>query len=474
MFKRSIGMGAVLVLAACTTVGPDYKRPEMDLPAAWGPVANGAVRAPEKWWSIFDDAALSGLVEGALTANRDLVAAAARIDASRAGVVISDADRYPIIGGGVTRSRTRSTQRGAVPLFPGVPVESNNTRATLSASYETDFWGKYTRASEAARAELAASQAGRDAILLALTTDVAKAYFSILALDAQEAVARRTLETRDQLVSLQKKRFEAGVASEFELRQVEAERDNAQVSLTAIVRERESDDARLGVLLGSSPREVWEKKAVAAGGVAVPAAVAIVVPEGLPSQLLERRPDIREAEQRLIAANARIGAARAAYFPVIALTGYLGSESASLANLFSGPARIWQFAAALTAPIWNAGRLDAQVDQVNARQREALANYEKAVQNSFADVRVAIAYHAAALETAQTQARRSAALAQSLKLARLRYDNGVSSLIDVLDAERNLLAAELSRVDALGAQKSAVADLVKALGGGWSEAPKGG
>ena len=174
---------------------PDYKRPELELPATWGGPASDATAAPAKWWTIFRDDALTGLVEGALASNRDLVAAAARIDAARAGVVVSDADRYPVVSGGVTRSRTRSTQRGAVPLFPGVPVESNNTRATLSASYETDFWGKYARASEAARAELAASQAGRDAIHLALTTDVAKAYFSIVALDAQEQVARRTLAT---------------------------------------------------------------------------------------------------------------------------------------------------------------------------------------------------------------------------------------------------------------------------------------
>ncbi len=470
MFRRILVAGLAFAAAACTTTGPDYKRPEMELPAAWGTAPGGAVATPEKWWTIFRDDTLSTLVDTALSANRDLVAAAARIDASRAGVRVADADRYPAVGAGVTRSRTRSTQRGAVPLFPGMPVESNTTRATLSASYETDFWGKYARASEAARAELAGSQAGRDAILLTLTTDVAKAYFSITALDAQEQVARRTLATRDQLVELQKKRFEAGVASEFELRQVEAERDNAQASLTAIVRERETDDARLMVLLGRSPREVWEKKAVAASGGAPAIAAAVVVPEGLPSQLLERRPDIREAEQRLIAANARIGAARAAYFPVIGLTGYMGSESASLSNLFSGPALIWQFAASLTAPIWNAGRLDAQVEVVSARQREALANYEKAVQSAFADVRVAIAAHEAARETMQTQARRSAALAQALKLARLRYDNGVSSLIDVLDAERNLLAAELARVDAIGAQRSAVADLVKALGGGWKSA----
>ncbi len=471
MHKTLPAIAIAILLAACTTVGPDYKRSPMELPSQWS-ATTGPAKTPEKWWTVFGDTALDRLVEEGFAANRDLVAAAARIDAARAMLTVTDADRYPAVQGGVIRSRTRSTQRGAVPLFAGVPVESNAMRATVSASYETDFWGKYARASEAARAELVASQAGGDAVRLGLASDIVKAYFEVVSLNAQDRTARRTLEARDELVALQTKRFDAGVSSEFELRQVEAERDNARVVLISIRRQRESEDARLTVLLGRSPRAVWEGKAIPVGAESAGLAV-IAVPEGLPSDLLERRPDLREAEQRLIAANARIGAARAAYFPSIALTGYLGSESAALSNLFSGPALIWQLVAAVTQPIWNAGRVEAQVEAATARQKEALANYEKAVQSAFADVRIALATHIAAVDTAQTQARRSASLSQALKLARLRYDNGVSSLIDVLDAERNLLAAELSRIDALAAQRSAVADLIKAMGGGWSGAVKG-
>lgn len=474
MLKRLAPLAAA-VLAACTITGPDYKRPEVELPAAWNTAAPSAapLAPPEKWWTVYGDAALDALMDEAYAANRDLRAAAARIDAARAALTVTDADRFPTVVGGAGRSRTRATERGATPIFAGVPVESNDMRATVSASYEIDFWGKFSRASEAARADLLATTAGRDAVRLTLGADIARAYFNLRNLDAQDKVAARTLETREQLVSLSAKRFEAGVASEFDLRQVEAERDNARVALANIRRDRESGDARLAVLLGRSPRAVWQDKAVGAGEGAKPG-VAVAVPAGLPSQLLERRPDIREAEQRLVAANARIGAARAQYFPAIALTGYLGTASAALANLFSGPSLIWQFAANATQPIWNAGRLDAQVEAANARQREALANYEKAIQSAFADVRVALASHAAAAENAGTQGRRSEALAQALKLARLRYDNGVASLIDVLDAERNLLGAELSRLDALAAQQGALADLVKALGGGWGEAPKAG
>ena len=304
---------------------------------------------------------------------------------------------------------------------------------------------------------------------LSLISDVVSGYYALASLEGQEKAAQRTYATRDELAGLQAKRFAAGVSSELEVRTTEAEREAALVQQTAITRARTVEDARLAVLLGRSARDIWEKRL--AGTVrsdALTQSSPPAVPEGLPSDLLERRPDVREAEQRLIAANARIGVARAAYFPSIALTGFLGTESAALSNLFSGPAFVFQLAAALTQPIWGAGRVDAQVEAATARQKEALANYEKAVQKSFADVRIALAAHQAARETAEAQTRRSEALAQAYKLARLRYDNGISSLLDVLDAERNLLGAELSRLDALTTQRTAVADLITALGGGWA------
>ena len=223
------------------------------------------------------------------------------------------------------------------------------------------------------------------------------------------------------------------------------------------------------MLLGRSPREVWEKR-MDQVNTELTGNGPLTVPAGLPSDLLERRPDLIEAEQQLVAANARIGAAKANYFPDISLTGYLGTESTALSNLFTGPARIFQYAAAISAPLWNAGRLGAQVDYATAQQKEALANYEKSVQSAFADVRTALSAYTAARETAETQTRRTESLDKAYKLARMRYDNGVSSLLDVLDSERNLLSAELSRIDALAAQRRAVADLIKALGGGWPAA----
>jgi multidrug efflux system outer membrane protein len=473
MYKKLSILAAAMLLAACT-VGPNYKRPLFDLPSLWrkdaAPV-EAAVPAPDKWWTVFGDANLDTLVAEALERNRDLAAAAARIDQARANLTIVNADRYPAVSAQVDPNRTRYSTVGVTPFPPGFPNTLNDYRVTLGASYEIDFWGKYRRASEAARAELLGSQAGRDAVRLSLTSDVVKSYYNLLSLRGQAEVAQRTLGTREELVGLQTKRFHSGVISELEVRQVEADRDSALVQLIALKNQREAEDARLAVLLGRSPRDVWEKRieeALSAPPLAGPGPVT--VPSGLPSDLLERRPDLRQAEQQLVAANARIGVAKANYFPSISLTGYLGSESTALSTLFSGPAQIFQIAAGITQPIWNAGRVGGQVDQATAQQKEALANYEKSVQSAFADVRTALSALAAARETADTQARRAETLSQALKLARLRYNNGISSLLDVLDAERNLLAAELSRIDALAAQRSAVADLIKALGGGWAAA----
>ncbi len=474
MRTRSLALlSAVIALAGCAQPGQDYQRPPLDLPAAWERGSSGASTAantPAQWWKLYNDPALDALVDQALQHNRDLAAAAARIDEARANLTITDADRWPTVYGTANTARTRVTQRGATPLFAGVPVESGSNRITLAASYETDFWGKYARASEAARADLLRTEAARDAVRLSLIADVVSSYFTLISLDGQERVAQRTYATRDELAGLQAKRFAAGVASEFDVHTTRAEREAARVQQVAVTRARSREDARLAVLLGRSPREVWERRIDAAEQVPVQSLAQVLVPAGLPSDLLQRRPDLREAEQRLIAANARIGAIKAAYFPSITLTGLLGTESAALGNLFSGPSLVWQLAATLTQPIWNAGRADAQVAAATARQQEALAQYEKAVQNAFADVRAALAAHQAARETFEAQSRRSASLAQAHKLARLRYDNGIASLLDVLDAERNLLAAELSRLDAQAQQQTAVADFIKALGGGWEAA----
>lgn len=460
-------IAGALVAAGCVSVGPDYERPTVELPDAWPAAAAGGLRvADSRWWSVYGDAALDALMTEALAHNKDLTLAMARVDEVRALVGLARADQFPTVGASASRSRSRTSERGAMPLPAGVDPVSNTNRVTLEASYELDLWGRYRRATEAARAEMLASTAARDAVQLSLTAQVVQGYFALASLDAQVAITRRTIEARSEALELQRRRYASGVISEFDLRQVQAELAAARALLPSLERQRTQQHNALAVLLGRSPRAIVEGTIERVAQVA-DAEQKLVVPDGLPSALLLRRPDLRDAEQRLVAANARIGVARAAYFPSISLTGYLGSESTALADLFSGPAGIWQFAVNLAQPIFNAGRVDAQVEASVARQQQALAQYERAVQSAFRDVMDAVAAQTRAREQLEAEAERAAALEQALKLARLRYDNGVASLLDVLDAERNLLAAELNRADALRAQQAAVADLVKALGGGW-------
>ena len=325
-------------------------------------------------------------------------------------------------------------------------------------------------AGKAARAELLATQAARETVRIALGADVVRSYFTLLALDEQLASTRRALTLREDNLRLQRVRNTAGLASDFQLRQLEAEVAAAQALAPALERSRTAEELALAVLLGRSPRAITES--TVKRGSDRNEAPAPVAPEGLPSDLLLRRPDVVAAEQRLIAANARIGVARAAMFPRIALTGYLGSESGALRDLFSGPALIWQLAFGLAQPIFQAGRLSGEIEAVKAREQQALVQYQKAVQESFREVRQALSAQTHSREVFEAESARAASLRDALRLARIRFDNGLVSQLEVIDAERNLLAAELNRLDALRAQRVAVADLVRALGGGWETKPQ--
>jgi multidrug efflux system outer membrane protein len=498
MLKRAASGIVAFLVAACASVGPDYGRPKLDLPAGWqAPSAEaGTPAVPARWWSVYEEATLNALIEEALEHNRDLALAMARVDEARAFLTVARADQFPEVGAQVGYSRTRQSEVTGFPVPSGVKSTRNLHSVTLEAAYEIDLWGKFRRATEAARAELFASEEAREAVLLSLTAQVAQTYFALVALDAQTAVTRRTIATRRESFDLQQQRFDAGVIGELDLRQQEAEVAAALALLPTLERSRTETESALAVLLGRPPRAIVEERiervvlndAVSANDTRgqIPSCppnsaeslrdsrcgMPLVVPSGLPSDLLLRRPDLREAEERLVAANARIGVARAAYFPSVVLTGYLGSESAELSDLFSGPAGIWQFAASLAQPIFTAGRLRAQEDIAIARERQALAQYERAVQNAFRDVQNALAAQIRAREQLEAETQRAAAFAQALKLAQMRYESGIASLIDVLDSERNLLSAELNRVDASRAQRAAVADLVKALGGGWESTAK--
>ena len=454
------------------TIWPAYQRPKTDLPAAWSAAPNQNLQIGERWWTLYGDTTLDALVTEAFEHNGDLALAAARVDEARAQSRVANAQRYPTIDATAQIDRTRSSEVAPIPI-PASALERDGNRVQLNLSYELDFWGRLRGASNAARAELLATESARDTVRLALGADVVRAYFTLRALDEQIAVTQRTLGLRDDNLRLQRVRSTAGLTSDFQLRQLEAEVAAAKAQVPALERSRTSEELALAVLLGRSPRAIVESStnptlARRSDGSEPLAPLALLAPEGLPSDLLLRRPDIAQAEQRLIAANARIAVARAAMFPRIALTGYLGSESRALGNLLSGPSLIWQLAFGLAQPIFQAGRLTAEIDAVKAREQQVLVQYQKAVQEAFREVQQALSAQTRAREILEAETVRATALRDTLRLARIRYDNGLTSQLEVIDAERNLLTADLNRVDALRAQRVAVADLTRALGGGWS------
>jgi outer membrane protein, multidrug efflux system len=463
--KALFSFASLLLLAGCAIIKPDYKRPEVELPAAWKDSAQNPERGKDgSWWRVYSDPELEKLIAEALARNANLQAAAARVDEARALLVQTDASLYPQVDGRFGRNRTLSSAATGL-LPPGVQRERNDYIATLGVSYEIDLWGKLRASSQAARADLLASEAARETVRITLSADVAKTWFALRALDSEVVSTRRAVGLLEDGLSLQKKRFDGGVISEFDYRQLEAEAAATRAQLPPLERDREIQEAVLAVLLGRSPKSIMEDAIARAAEDSSVAMVPAVVPEGLPSELLLRRPDLVEAEQRLIAANARIAAARAAIFPSITLTGYAGSEAQALSALFTGPAGIWQLAFGIAGAIFDAGRREAQVDAARAREMQLLATYQGTIQNAFREVRSALATQNRARESYDIESARAAALVSALRLARLRYQNGLASQLDVIDAERNLLAAVNSRHEALRAQRAAVADLYKALGG---------
>jgi multidrug efflux system outer membrane protein len=424
---------------------------------------NPASAAAERWWSLYADPVLDRLEDEALAHNTDLRVALARVLEVRAQLDVAGAAQYPEVSANLGSARTRSAAGG-------VQRTQTNHRATLDASYELDLWGKYRRSSEAARAELLGAEANRDAVRLTLTAQVAQQYFALLAYTAQEAAVQRVLTNREERLVMDGKRLELGVISEFQLHQSEAELAAAQAQLANLALARQRQETALALLLGRTPAEVMDASLERGA----PALNEVWVPDGLPAELLLRRPDLQTAEQKLIAMNARIGEVRAQYFPSIMLTGYLGSEAAVMSDLFTGPAGIFQFAAGITQPLFNAGRISGNVRASEARRDQALAQYRQAVANAFGDVRNALAAQSAARQVLAAETLRSRTLATASQQAEVRLQVGSASRMEFLDVERNQLQAELGRIEAERAQRAAVADLFKALGGSWQAADNGG
>jgi len=464
----SLAWGA-LSLTACT-IGPDYRRPEVELPSAWQSGAE-AVAQPvtADWWKTFGDAPLDALISEALEHNQDLVAAAARMDEARAQAGIARSMLLPQLSAGASAMRSRtSSNPDEVPAKLG-----DLGTAGGMLSWEIDLWGKLRRLNEAARAGYAASRLDRDATRLSITAQVADTYFQLVAIDTKLAITQDTLRSRNDALRINQRRFERGLISELDFRQAQAEAASAKAEIPVLTQSMRETEHALGVLVGRTPRELVEGR-VARAGVLTSLTAPPAIPEGLPSTLLIRRPDIQAAEQRLVAANARIGVARAAYLPTINLTSTLGIQSDALNNLFAGPVRTWSFAANLAAPIFDWGRTGAGVDVATAQQRQALAQYQSSIQIAFRETLDAMSNRATSSEREAALRMQLDALQSTLKVAQLRYGGGYAAYLDVLDAQRGVYAAELQVVDARLVQLTASVALFKALGGGWQAAGQAG
>lgn len=454
--RKPLIVGLLALLAGGCMVGPDYVRPPVDAPAAWRlgePEVRDLANTP--WWEQFGDPVLNDLIAEALRANKDLLIATARIDefAGKYGFVRSGL--FPQVGAGYEPSRQRNIPAGATQ-----PATYNSYSAALSASWEIDLWGRIRRQTEAANAQLLASEEGRNAVILSLLGSVAGAYINLRDLDRQLEIARATAKSRGESYDLFKLRFEGGLISLLELSQNKSQYEEALATIPPLEKAIAQQENGLSVLLGRNPGPIARGKDI--DQLLLPA-----IPAGLPSDLLERRPDLRRAEQDLIAANALIGAAKAMYFPTISLTGLFGYASPSLSSLFDGPSKVWQYAAPITMPIFTAGAIAGQVQAAEAVQQQALFRYQKAIQEAFREVDDSLVSQDRTRAQLLAQGRQVEALQQYASTARLRYDNGYTSFIEVLDAERSLFNAQLQFVQTQQVQLQAMVNLYLAMGGGW-------
>lgn len=459
-------------LAGCAAM-PTLRKAEPDLPKAWSDApaaslvsAGEAAAQLESWWEAFDDPALTTLIDEALAHNSDILLAAARIEEARSNLGQTEADRSPSAQLDVGAKRTRSTEKGSFP--PPSPINSN-FQINAQAAYEVDLWGRYRQASAAARAELLATGYAREVVRASLAGSVAQAYFQLRSLDASLALADDTLNNRREAIDLIRMRFNAGLDAELPLRQAEAELAAVEATRADLERQARQQETALGLLLGRSARALLADP-LARGKVLEALTPPPAIPAGLPSDLLARRPDVLQAEQRLAGAEAQVLKTKAAIYPSLSLTANLGSESKSLSDLFSGPATIWGLGASLVQTLYNAGRTEAVLKGDAARQEQALLAYEQTLRVAFREVLDALVASRQAGESEAAESRRAQALARAAELAGLRYQNGVANYLEVLDAQRNLFQAEQNRINARRARLIEAVNLFKSLGGGWKAA----
>ena len=469
-YRAMIVLIAAGFVSSCT-LGPNYHRPAVQIPQNFRapdplPAPQPESLADLKWWEVFKDADLQELVRTALQQNYDLRDAVARVEAARANLGITRSDQFPQVGASGAVQLTRLSRDGQFPLPASFVTAQNRNwgEASLNLlSFEIDLWGRLRRATEAARANLLSADENRKAVVTTLVSDVATAYFTVRELDYELEIAKTTLATRQDSLNLTIYRQTGGVATQLDLRQAEQLVDTAAETIPTLQQQIEQTENQISLLLGENPGDLIHHKGAFNEDLFPPE-----VPAGLPSALLERRPDIRAAEQNLIAANAQIGIARAAYFPQLSLSGLIGGQSSQLSSLFSGPHSAWSFVPQVTQPIFTAGRLRSNVRLAEAQKESAVVQYQKTIQTAFTEVSNALIAHQRVKESRVQQQALVTALEDRKSLAYARYNGGVDTQLNALDADRDLLQAELDLRQIRLNELLSVVQLYRALGGGWS------
>jgi multidrug efflux system outer membrane protein len=466
---RRILLIPLLCFSAACTVGPNYKRPSIATPQAFRapdplPPDQAASIANLKWFEVFKDEQLQVLIRHALERNYDLRDAVARVEEARSALGITRSNQFPNFGAGASVEINRLSRDGATSIPEQVlPSQNRNfgTAALQLLSFEIDIWGKLRRATESARANLLSSEENRKAVVATLISDLATAYLTLRELDYELEISKRTLQTREDSLALTKSRATGGVSTQLDLRQAEQLVYTAAETIPQIERQIEQSENQISLLLGENPNVILRGRSL------TDQQIPPELPPGLPSELLERRPDIRAAEQQMISANAQIGVARAEYFPTLSLSGALGGASTQLSSLFSGPSSTWNLVPQVTQPIFTAGRLKSRVRLTEAERERALIQYEKTIQIAFIETSDALIAHQRFRESRAKQEELVAALEDRLRLAYLRYRGGVDTQLNALDADRDLFQAQLDLARLRLEEILSVVQLYKALGGGW-------
>ena len=462
----SVGLSLTMLLSAGCAVGPNYKRPSADVPGMYRGATPQEAAQPaasqsfgdQKWWEVFQDKQLQDLIHTALQQNYDVGIAAARILEARAQLGITRADQLPTINGDVLAVNERNPQ---TKLFGQYATSAN--QLDLSLAWDLDFWGKYRRATEAARANLLATEWAHEAVVSTLVSDVATAYFQLRSLDLQLEISRRTLASRQDSLRLTQTLANGGATSMLDVRQAEQLVDTAAETIPDLERRIEQQENFLSTLLGNNPGPI------ARGSKLTEQPHMPEIPAGLPSSLIERRPDIREAEAQLIAANAQIGVAKSAYFPQISLTATGGYQSSALTSLFTGPAGLWSFGGSLVQPIFAGGRIRSGVKISEARQQEALLTYRQTIQQAFRGVSDGLVEYHKDREFREYQQQLALSAQDAAQLSEMRYRGGAASYLEVLTNETNDFAAELGLAQAQLNELVGLVLIYRNLGGGWQQ-----